>query len=160
MLMKLGALINQGASVDMVLEKVEELKTKICCHVLTPGVVNVSRVNNVRHRNGIFNGLFNFLSVHSVTRISHNSNRIEVLMFGKLESCYKKLIRKLIKEHRKIDFETVYVSHAAIPLKNQKEILEEIDRSGRFDNVLLECCSVSNACYSGLGTLAVAYLKY
>ena len=160
MLMKLGALINQGASVDMVLEKVEELKTKICCHVLTPGVVNVSRVNNVRHRNGIFNGLFNFLSVHSVTRISHNSNRIEVLMFGKLESCYKKLIRKLIKEHRKIDFETIYVSHAAIPLKNQKEILEEIDRSGRFDNVLLECCSVSNACYSGLGTLAVAYLKY
>ena len=39
MLMRLGAVVNQGASVDIVLEKAEELKKKICCHVLTPGVV-------------------------------------------------------------------------------------------------------------------------
>ena len=157
MLMKLGAVVNQGASVDMVLEKAEELKSRICCHVLTPGVVDVSRT---RRMNNKLAQLTEKLSIHSVTNISHDSNRIEWIMSGRLDICYKKLIRHLIKDRHKIDYNIIYISHAAISLDSQKQIMEEIKQRGRFKNVIVECCSVSNACYAGLGTIAVAYLKY
>ena len=156
MLMRLGTIVNQGASVDMVLEKAEELKEKICCHVLTPGVVDVSRT---RRLNNKFAQFTERLSIHSVTNISHDSNRIEWVMGGKLDICYRKLIRHLIKDRRKIDYNIIYISHAAISLESQKQLMDEIKQRGGFKNVLLECCSVSNACYAGLGTIAVAYLK-
>ena len=54
----------------------------------------------------------------------------------------------------------LYISHGAISLESQKQIMDEIHQRGRFKNILVECCSVSNACYAGLGTIAVAYLKY
>lgn len=157
MLMRLGAVVNQGASVDMVLEKAEELKKKICCHVLTPGVVDVSRTRKLNNK---FARFTEKLSIHSVTNISHDSNRIEWVMGGRLDICYRKLIRHLIKDRRKIDYNIIYISHGAISLESQKQILDEINQRGRFKNILVECCSVSNACYAGLGTIAVAYLKY
>ena len=79
-------------------------------------------------------------------------------MGGKLNICYRKLIRHLIKDSRKIDYNIIYISHGAISLESQ--IMDEINQRGRFKNILVECCSVSNACYAGLGTIAVAYLKY
>lgn len=156
MLIKLGTAINQGTSLDIVLEKAETLKKRICCHVLTPGLVDVSRSRRMDNR---FAQFTERMSIHSVTYISHDSNRIQWVMGGRLDICYKKLIRHLIKENRKIDYNNIYVSHAAISLESQKQIIDEIKLRGSFKNIWVECCSVSNACYSGLGTIAVAYLK-
>lgn len=156
MMMKLGELVNQGATVDEVISRAEYLKTKIGCSILMPGAPNLGQNHNKRSFADL---ICNSLSIHSVIRVGQSSLKLGFPMIGNMRSSYKKLIYRYSNDRRKLDNSILYISHVSLPLELQNEILDEAKKRERFDDVILECCSVTNACYVGLGTISIAYIR-
>ena len=76
-----------------------------------------------------------------------------------MDTARKRFIRQIFRFYKPSVKDIVYITYAGLSLKEQEELLKELKRICEFDIVILQKCSVTNACFSGLGTIGISYAK-
>ena len=99
------------------------------------------------------------LHLHPKIRAKNAALNICGFQFGDLNSSRRKFVRSILKYNRVPINDIVYITHAGLSVQQQEQILQEIKKYANFERIIMQKCCVTNACFSGLGTIGVAFMN-
>ncbi|MCD7708811.1 MAG: DegV family EDD domain-containing protein, partial [Clostridiales bacterium] len=94
--------------------------------------------------------------LHPTIRMNQSALRVTRFCGGTMEHAWKVGIRRFFVGKGRLDTSIVYVTHVGLTVRQQRLIEEEIKKYVRFDEIIFESASVSNACNSGFGSLGIS----
>ena len=147
-------LAKQGFEVNEIIEKVSEIREKIDAEFIVPDIKiffrngyskkAISRIYDVRH-------------LHPVLKTSKSNINLKYGLAGSLEVAWRKFIRKHLRNKKKIDKSIVYIAHAGLTEKELDGIIKEIQKYVQFEKIIINKCSFSSACNTGVMTFGFAF---
>ena len=116
---------------------------------------------NVFYNNGytdrITAKICNIFRCHPILFTKQSGLKISRVMSGNIDIAQKRFIRHSINLRRKKIYDIVLITHAGLSVEQQEILYEEVYRTGKFKKIIIQNCSVTNACFSGVGTVGIAY---
>lgn len=103
--------------------------------------------------------IFNLFHLHPILAAKKSGLHIDGFMLGDIDSARIRFIKKTVKKIKNKTVNDIYVSHTGISVKQQEMAASVIEKAGICDNVVIHKSSVTNACFSGPGTIGIAYYK-
>ena len=144
----------RGGTVAEIGAEVERIKKNIVSNFMMPSV-------NVFYNNGytdrITAKICNIFRCHPILFTKQSGLKISRVMSGNIDIAQKRFIRHSINLRRKKIYDIVLITHAGLSVEQQEILYEEVYRTGKFKKIIIQNCSVTNACFSGVGTVGIAY---
>lgn len=148
--------LKNGASVDDITKLVQSMKESISTRFLLDSI-------DPFYENGYIGkktrNLFNMFKLHPILAAKKSGLHIEGFMVGDIDNARIRFVKRTVKKIKSRTVNDIYVSHTGIPVKQQEMVASVIEKAGICDNVVIHKSSVTNACFSGLGTIGIAYYK-
>lgn len=144
----------RGGTVEELCAEVERIKKNIVSNFMMPSV-------NIFYQNGYTNGftakLCKIFRFHPILFTKQSSLKISRVMSGNIDISQRRFVKYVINLRRKKIYDIVFITHAGLSVEQQEMIYDEINKTGKFKKIVMQSCSVTNACFSGIGTLGIAY---
>ena len=109
--------------------------------------------------NAISGKIVSRLHIHPSIRAKNSALNICGFRFGDVNSARRKFVRSILRYKRVPVNDIVYITHAGLSIQQQEQILQEIKKYADFERVIIQKCCVTNACFSGLGTIGIAFMN-
>lgn len=146
-------LASEGATVQEILKEIDRVKTKIKASYLLPS----TRIFYQKGYTDRFTArICDAFKLHPVLGSIGNKIRVMGVWTGKIEKVWKKYIRFHLKNSARIDDRVIFVVHAGCTVRQQEQLLEEINRNMRFKQVIFTQASSASVCNAGLGSIGFA----
>ncbi len=146
----------EGFTVAEICEKVEKIRNNIKTEMVIPDV-------EAFYRNGYTNQfmykLFKRFKLRPVLTIRKSKVIIKGALVGSMESTWKRAIKYSLIRKRKINTDIIIVTHVGCSIRQQEFIKNEILKNVKFERVIIQKGSVSNACNSGVGAVTIAFYE-
>lgn len=146
----------EGISLEEICSEVKRLRGTISTSFLLP---SVQIFGERGYTDKITATLCKFLKVRPVLRVVGGKPTVYGTRIGALEKVWVGFIRLRLKNYRKLDKRIVFVTHAGCSVKQQEILLQEVNKYGKFEQIIFNSASVSNSCNAGLGTVGIAVVK-
>lgn len=144
----------RGGTVDEICDEVARMKKNIVSNFLMPSAKTF-------YKNGytdIFTtricSIFRF---HPIIFIRQSGLKIYGVRAGNIDMARKRFVRQAISLRRKAICDIVFITHAGLTVEQQEALYEEVRKTGRFKRIEMQNSSVTNACFSGMGTIGIAF---
>ncbi len=111
------------------------------------------------YTNRFLKHLCEVLNLHPLLHMDESAVKICGFLWGNLENAWKWYIRILFLNRGRIDPQIVYISHVGLSVRQLEFVESEVKKYVKFDQVVVEKASVSNACNAGIGTLGISYVR-
>lgn len=145
---------SRGGNVNEIIDEIDRVKNNIVSNFILPS-------SQIFYQNGytdIITAKFvQLFRMHPVLKSRQSSLVISGLRFGKLSTARKRFVRQHIIWKKNSHGDICYITHAGLSVKEQEEIYNEVLAAGRFNRIIMEKSSVTNACFSGMGTIGIAF---
>lgn len=155
MVLYAAKMVQEGFSADEVRAELLKIRGRIETGFLIPSV-------NLFYNSGFSNilsaKLCDLLKAHPVVRLKQSQMKLLGVRFGEIEAARRHFIYFRLKSKKNIDPGVLIISHVCLSVKEQKELIKEINRNMKFDKIIVQKASVTDACCSGIGTIGVSYL--
>lgn len=154
--MHAAELAKKGESLKKILDEIQIVKHKIRCSYILPS----ARIFYLKgFTNKFVSDIVDKFQMHPILR-AHNS-KLEIIGFhtGQLEKAWRKFIRYNLRHINRINDSIVFIVHAGCSVKQQEMILEEINRSMRFKQVVFVQASSASVCNAGLKSIGFAVYR-
>lgn len=149
-------LASEGAALPKILEEVEIVKRKIKAAYILPGT-------KIFYQKGFTNKLTAQIcdGFHLHPVLGSHSSKLSIIgvRFGRLEKAWRKFIRYHLKNTTRIDDRIVFIVHAGCSVRQQEIILDEVNRSMKFKQVIMVSASSASTCNAGLGSIGFAVYR-
>lgn len=149
-------LVEEGNSVDDVIEKVYNIRNKIDEKFILPSV-------NVFMRNGYTErGIAKFaelINAHPMIKCVKGKIDVVGMYNGNLQVAWAKFIKSRLKRNKNINRDVVYISHVACNETQIEFIKNEIAKYVEFEKVVVQKSSFTCACNTGQMTFGFAFFR-
>lgn len=153
MVLHAAKLANDGATVQEILKELEHIKSKVKASYLLPN----TRIFYQKGYTDKFTArICDAFKLHPVLGSFGNKIRVLGVWTGKLEKVWKNYIRFHLRNSARIDDRVIFVVHAGCTVRQQEQLLEEINRNMRFKQVIFTQASSASVCNAGLGSIGFA----
>lgn len=98
-------------------------------------------------------------NLHPVLHMDQSSLKIFGLLAGDMDRAWRFYIRMIFLGWGRINPQVIYITHVGLPVRQLQMIEKEIQKYMKFENVIIESSSVSNACNCGIGTIGISVLR-
>lgn len=144
----------KGATKDIILKKLDEVKGKINCRFVMRSADGLVRAKLISK---IWGKVCNMLSLHPY--IGLKNSRFSLLGFcvGNHEKCITKYVKKCLGDKERVSDEVVFILTAGCDYEVQKYILEEVKKCIHWKKVYVVKPSATITCNSGSGTFGLAF---
>lgn len=156
LVIKTAELAAEGLSASEIIEQIELTKGNVETKYFMPNPNLFSQKGfmiPVRAR------ILQRLNGHPILEMRQSKLTVVGIRFGNVDRCRKEIIKKHLRNRRKIDPKVVFISHVGWNEKDLMELKQQILSMIPFKNVIIENASVSNACNAGMHTIGIAYFK-
>ena len=148
--------LKNGASLEEITKLVQDMKGRVNTRFLLDSI-------DPFYENGYIGkkmrNIFNLFHLHPILAAKKSGLHIDGFMLGDIDSARIRFIKKTVKKIKNKTVNDIYVSHTGISVKQQEMAASVIEKAGICDNVVIHKSSVTNACFSGPGTIGIAYYK-
>ena len=142
-----------GATVEEVCEKVNEMKKNINSSFM---MNSVDAYFKNKYTNNIYRIICMVLGGHPVVKAVHESLRITEVKVGNISVCRRHFLRRNLLKNKNVNGDIVYITHAGISVEEQERVLNEVKSYHKFKQIVVQKSCVTNACFSGKGTVGIA----
>lgn len=156
LVLQAAKLAQENAAVDEIIRSVEAYRNHIMAVFIMPTMRIFCEHGYAPNRLG---KIVSILGLHPCFMMSNGKLKPICFYRGDIQVARKKLVRRILKRKKKINTQTMYISHVMVGIRDQEGIVEEIDKMVSFENKYILKASFSNACNSGVGTMGFAYYK-
>ena len=154
--MRAAQMVSQGREAREICSEIERVQKNVSSYFFMPA-------SDIFYKNGYINAitgkLLGKLHLHPKIRAKNAALNICGFQFGDLNSSRRKFVRSILKYNRVPINDIVYITHAGLSVQQQEQILQEIKKYANFERIIMQKCCVTNACFSGLGTIGVAFMN-
>ena len=154
--MRAAELVKQGESLNKILDEIQHVKHKIRCSYILP----TAKIFYKRgYTNKVVSEIFDKFQMHPILRNGNNKLAIIGFRTGRLEKAWRKFIRFNLSHISRIDDSVLFVVHGGFSVKQQDMLLEEINRSMKFKQIMFVQASPASVCNAGLKSLGLAVYR-
>lgn len=154
--MRAAQLVVQGREVTEICEEILRVQKNINSFFIMPSA-------NIFYKNGYTNAaivkIFGGLRLHPIIRTRQAGLEICGFRMGDIVTSRRRFVKNLVRFRRMPVNDIIYITHAGLSVQEQEMIISDIKKYTNFERVVMQKCSVTNATFSGLGTLGVAYVS-
>lgn len=144
----------EGKEVNEICDLVEKMKNHVHMRFLMPGAVIFQKGGLCKESTAKICHIF---GLHPYATIRQNRPMIIGAFGGSLENAWKHAIHLNLLNKRKICRDVVFITHVGCSVKQQEWIKNEVLKCIPFEKVIMQRTSFTNACNSGLETIAISY---
>lgn len=145
-----------GASLEKILEEINIIKNKIRGSYILP---NVKYFYQKGFTNQITAKICDMFQMHPILGVRNSKLSILGVRRGRLEKAWRKFIRYHLKNVARIDNRIIFIVHAGCSVKQQEIILDEVNRSMKFKQIIMVQASSASVCNAGLGSIGFAVYR-
>lgn len=143
-----------GKTYDEIHKSVEKIKNSIQMRFIMPGA-------DIFEQNGRISPFMakicRTFQLRPLLTMKQSKPALVGLLSGSLENAWKKGIHKHLSKKRKICTDVVFITHVGCSVKQQDLIVKEVSKYVKFDKVIINKASFSNACNVGVESIGIAY---
>ena len=154
--MRAAQMVSQGREVHEICAEIERIQKNVSSYFFMPSP-------DIFCKNGYMNAfagkIISRLHLHPAIRAKNASLSICGFQFGDVNISRRKFVRSILRYKRVPVNDIVYITHAGLSIQQQEQILKEIKKYADFERVIIQKCCVTNACFSGLGTIGIAFMN-
>ena len=154
--MRAAQMVSQGREVHEILAEIERIQQNVSSYFFMPSA-DIFCKNG--YMNAISGKIVSRLHIHPSIRAKNAALSICGFRFGDVNSARRKFVRSILRYNRVPVNDIVYITHAGLSIQQQEQILQEIKKYADFERVIIQKCCVTNACFSGLGTIGIAFMN-
>lgn len=151
-----GKLAQDGVPLQKILDEIKAVKHKVKASFLLPST-------RIFYQKGftdkITASICDLFQLHPVLGIRNSKLRVLGVRWGRLERVWRKYIRYHLRNISRIDDRIVFIVHAGCSVKQQEIILEEVNRTMKFKQVIMVPASSASVCNAGLGSIGFAIYR-
>lgn len=155
MVLYAAKLAQEGLSVNEIKAELLKIKGRIETSFLLPSV-------NIFYKSGftdrISAQMCNILNAHPVVRMTQSQMKMLGVRFGEIEAARRHFIHFRLRNKRRIAPGILIITHVCLSVKEQKELIKEVNRNMKFEKIIVQKACVTDACCAGIGTIGVSYL--
>ena len=144
----------EGKNAHEIITAVENMKENVHMASIIPGA-------DIFYQNGrtraITATLCRSLQLHPYVTMKQKKAVFTGLLMGSRETAWKQGIHWHLRKKKKINREVVFITHVGCSVKQQEWIKEEVLKCVPFKRVIIQKASFTNACNTGLESIAIAY---
>lgn len=148
--------VKEGASTEMVLEKIYDMRERIESCFIMPTTRIFSQRGYVNH--SVVN-ISEFFRLKPILRVRRSRLRLVSFCQGGDNREKIRFLRKQFRNRKNIDTEKLFVSHVAVPAEELTYLNNVILKKVHFNKIYVHKASFSCACNSGIGTYGIAYMR-
>lgn len=145
---------HKGATKDIILKKVEEVKGKINCRFVMRSAQCLGRSRRMAR---VWEKVCSTLSLHPFIGLKNSAFSLIGFCIGNHEKCVNSYINKCLGDKDKVSDEVLFVVTAGCDYEVQKYILEEVQKHIQWKNIYVVKTSATISCNSGSGTFGLAF---
>lgn len=146
----------EGKSVEEICGALEQLKERVCSNFLVPSTETL-------HRNGKVGGAVHKLccglNLHPVLRMSQNKLKLWKIEMGNMHRVNRNYVKKLLHNSKTIDKRVLFLTYAGCTVRQLDEVLAEVDKYVKFDNIILQKASATVSSNCGVGTFGLMFIR-
>lgn len=156
MVLRAAQLAQDGKSVSEICEELESIRDKIDTQMLLPGSMLFFKNG---YTGSITAKICERFHLRPVIRIKRSRLNVYGTRWGDVDSARRRFIHFHLDNSQKYEKQIIFVTHAGCSVKEQDSILEEVRRCTDFNQIIMSPTCVSNACTTGMGTIAYAVFR-
>ena len=156
LVLRAAELANQNCSCDEILRDLEELRGRVSTSF-------IARNADYLYRNGRVSlsvkKLCTAFKIHPVLTMKNGKLQLKTVILGKYESACRQYVRQELRNNRRIDKSSAFITHVGCSLKMLKMITAEVDKCCKFDELKITSASATVSSNCGQGTFGVLYVR-
>ena len=94
--------------------------------------------------------------LHPVIGTFNGKLKVIGMRWGRIENAWRQYIRFHLRNARHIDDRVIFIVHAGCTVRQHEMILEEVNRTMKFKQVIMVQASAASVCNVGLGSIGFA----
>lgn len=145
-----------GVSAEEIIEKTNEYAKRIVSRFFMP---NATGFYNGGYTNRLVMQICEAFPIHPILHTKKSSMELESFLLGDLNKCRKRFIKQCFRNKKRMEMDTVYITHVALNSKERKKLLEEVGKYVGKENIIIHNASLSVACNSGVGSFSISCCK-
>ena len=151
--MHAAELAKQGQSLRKIVDEIDRVKHKIRCSYILP----TARIFYKRgYTSKVLSEFFDKFQMHPILRTANSKLAIIGFRTGRLEKAWRKFVRFNLRHINRIDDSILFIVHGGFSVKQQDMLLEEVNRSMKFKQVVFVQASPASVCNAGTKSLGLA----
>lgn len=156
MVLRAAQLAQDGKSVSEICEELESIRDKIDTQMLLPGSMLFFKNG---YTGSITAKICERFHLRPVIRIKRSRLNVYGTRWGDIDSARRRFIHFHLDNSQKYEKQIIFITHAGCSVKEQDSVLEEVRRCAEFNQIIISPTCVSNACTTGMGTIAYAVFR-
>ena len=144
----------KGATKDIILKKLEEVKGKINCRFVMRSAQCLGRTKRMSK---VWGKVCNALALHPFIGMKNSAFSLIGFCVGNYERCVTKYINKCLGDIEKVSDEVLFVVTTGCDYEVQKYILQEVKERIAWKNIYVVKPSATISCNSGSGSFGLAF---
>lgn len=151
-----AVMAENGKSVGEICDSLKEIRHRVCSNFLVPSTETLYRNGKV---SAVVDKLCRGLNLHPVLYMSQNKLKLWKIEVGTMQRVNRSYVRKLLRHSRDIDSRLLFLTYAGCSVRQLDEIIAEVDRYIKFDQVILQKASATVSSNCGVGTYGLMFFR-
>lgn len=155
MVMRAMELRDSGKSRAEIIEEIESMKSKLSTTFITENADYLYRNGRVSETVRKLCALFKF---HPILVLKNGRITLKTIRVGNYEKSVMRYVRNELKHIDRIDKRRLFITHAGCKVKMLSQIKAEVEKLGRFDEMIVTQASATVSGNCGPGTVGVLFV--
>lgn len=147
-------LAKEGKTLEEISIEIQKLQKQINTSFLVAESDSLYRAHRIKKW---VNKMCDVFSLHLMFRIVYGEQKIAFLRVGKLEECYKRYIKAVLKKANP-QKDLLILSVSGCSYENREMILAEISKYAEFEHIMVNTVSAAVACNCGPQSIGLQFL--
>lgn len=145
----------EGMSPENIIDEIEKIKTYVKTSFIVNSTEYLARVGRISSR---INTICKAFMIHPVIVLRNSCMKVGAVRIGTREYARKKYITSALSNMRKVDNKTLFITYAGLSKKELKEIEEQVNYMGTFENIIVQKASPAISANCGPGSFGLIFM--
>lgn len=151
-----AVMAENGKGAEEICDSLKELRNRICSNFLVPSTETLCRNGKV---STIVDKLCRGLNLHPVLYMSQNKLKLWKIEVGNMQRVNRNYVKQLLHHSKDIDSRLLFLTYAGCSVRQLDEIIAEVDRYIKFDQIILQKASATVSSNCGVGTYGLMFFR-
>lgn len=145
----------EGMTADLIMEKIKEMRQCVSTSFIVGNTEYLSRSGRISAK---INTVCKAFLLHPVLVLKNSDLKVGAIRIGTADYVRKKYIASILRTAKKIDTNTLFITHAGLTAEELAEIDRQVRNKVSFKNVIYQKASSAISTNCGAGTFGLLFM--
>lgn len=156
MVLSAASMAAEGKEVKEICDALEKYKEQVFSNFLVPSTETLYRNGKV---GAAVHKLCHSLNLHPVLSMQQDKLKLWTMKMGNMHRVNRSYVKKLLRHKTEIDTRLLFLTYAGCTVQQIDEVLAEVEKYVKFDEIVLQKASATVSSNCGVGTFGLMFIR-